>query len=114
MTWGGENVALLWDAQSGEVLERFDHFGLILGASFTPDGDGVLTWGGARAQLWDKTSGVIEGDFSHYPYLLWTADLSPDGHALTTTGEGRARLWDVGIGSVITEYHGTDWSEGGR
>ena len=75
MTLGGDHVAKVWDANTGEQLVVLrGHTGPVTGAGFTPDGARVLTCSGDRSlRAWDAKTG-------------WEA------FALTATGFGVADL----------------------
>jgi WD40 repeat protein len=71
-------------------------------ASFSPDGQRVLTAALDQAVLWDATTGQIESRLQ--ADLLLNAAFSPDGRSiLTLSGDGFAGIWDIATGKPAME-----------
>ena len=61
LTGGGDRIARLWDAETGQELRQFKgHSGGIRSAIFSPDGKWVLTASDdMTARLWDAGTGEL-------------------------------------------------------
>lgn len=69
-------------------------------ASFSPDGDHILTAGGNEARVWDgKTFNPVIDPIRHED--LYFAAFSPDGKKVVTCGIRTARLWDAKTGKEL-------------
>ncbi len=106
--------ARLWNGATGRQLGP-DHvfpdesLGLIndFAASFSTDGERVLTWGQGKVLLLSAASGARIGAISQQNALVWGARFSGDeARVLTWSGDfigggGSARLWSAATGARI-------------
>jgi len=103
----------MWELETGaEVLEGegawkdFGRDGITWAASFTPDGNRVVTVGGNDARLWDLATGVSLGRFSPHGTIA-AADISPDGKLLVTgSWDQSVKIWDIDSGQAILKLEG--------
>jgi WD40 repeat protein/transcriptional regulator with XRE-family HTH domain len=107
----GHTVARIWDVLTGQVVHEFSgHRGLVHGASFSPDGQLLLTAADdGTARLWDIATGQALRIFSGHHNAVQTATFSPDGTLVaTTSNDGIARVWNLQTfpGGVQFSTHG--------
>jgi len=96
--------ATLWHHWEPWVLERtlYGHTDEVCSASFSPDGNHILTKGDDRtARLWETDTGAIRYVFQTDTRTEITrSSFSPDGSCLVTPAEDNtAIVWDVATGT---------------
>ncbi len=99
----GFGDALLWDAQTGEQVQRFqqdDH--LPKAVAFSPDGRRVLTGSyDGKVILWDAHSGEVLRSLEGHTAAVHSAAFSPDGKQIITGSDDKtAILWNADSGAV--------------
>jgi WD40 repeat protein len=90
-------------------LLTFDgHAGLVLSASFSPDGSRVVTASADKtAKVWDAKTGAEVLSLKGHGNGLSSASFSPDGsRVVTASDDGTLKLWDATRGSVIRDFEG--------
>jgi WD40 repeat protein len=104
-TFSDDRTIRLWD-RDGRDFRRLDgHKGLVVSASFSPDGKTLGTADGEAFHLWDVATGKAlpaPGDA-----LAGVARLTfaPDGKTLGCAGDrGEVRLWDLAAGKVTRTF----------
>lgn len=106
----GDKIAALdsqiyiWDAASGELLNRISTGAGVYAFTWNPDGSQIAgspnTGGEVEVYIWDATTGELAGTLSgiqnEEEYLPYTTDIawSPDGSFIASTGR-ELLLWDV-------------------
>lgn len=102
-TAGPDNMARIWDAETGELLMTLSgHSDMVMNAAFSPSGEHLVTASlDKTARVWDLKSGktvlVLKG---HTDGLISPA-YSPDGAQIVTTGfDDTARLWNAQTGEL--------------
>jgi WD40 repeat protein len=101
---GGDGVAKVWDASTGdEVASIAGAGGRVYSVAFTPDARRVVLPAGKNVWVWERGA--------HAPALSIEADatevelaaVSPDGRWVATTGRTTraVRLWDLATGAAI-------------
>ena len=100
VTFGGDNAARVWDADTGELATPpMLHDALVVSASFNPDGAGrrVLTYSRDHtARLWDARTGQALGKPMVHDVELTSARFSADGSkVVTASSDGSVRVWDA-------------------
>ena len=107
-TGGGDGVARVFDAETGEeVLALPGHRGLIALVSFSPDATRLLTGGtDGTARVWDVSrAGTAELLGIEEPVGLNNLAYHPEGNSLLTTEwYGRGWLWDIETGELVRGY----------
>lgn len=120
---GGYNESLLiWDAITGEMLERFDRYDGNVGngylriyrLSWSPDGKRVASDSSSLSMLiWDTQDGnivVVEG---HKENGVTETDWSPNSDRIVSGGaDGTVRIWNAETGEQILRIQGggfVDW-----
>lgn len=102
--------ARLWSVDSGrEIASPIHHPGAVVQASFSPDGDRLLTVCGDRnVRLWDPATGrLLTPPMLHLGYVH-RARWSPDGSRIVTSvlvsdsGDFSAPVWDAHSGLPAT------------
>jgi WD40 repeat protein/tetratricopeptide (TPR) repeat protein len=101
-------------AVSPPGLAFFPHESTVDHASFSPDGQRVVTVGRDRlARVWDAATGTVLATMTH-PASVYEAWFSPDGkRVLTRAADKTARLWDAASGQPIGSamiHDGYIWS----
>ncbi len=111
---GGGNSLLMFDAQLGQVIRRFEDGSMagpgVLGVvAFSPDGSQVLSAAGdATLILWDANTGARIRSFAGHTDSVLDVDFSPDGtKMLSASADGSLILWDVGSGQPLRRYTGS-------
>ena len=117
-----DNIAFLWDADSGKILRRIlggrlgrqfpqkarpnvpnSHNGPITSVAFFPDGKKLLT--GSRdwtAIVWDAVTGKKLRTFPGHTQEVSSVAVSPDGQRILTGGcDSTAIIWDVDSGQKL-------------
>lgn len=91
----------------GEPILDFEKLGgLVWSASFTEDGNSILTVGGSEARIWDKHTYREEMSFSPHGAVA-AADFSPDGQWIVTgSWDNSAKIWDVNTGHAVKKLIG--------
>jgi dipeptidyl aminopeptidase/acylaminoacyl peptidase len=91
------------------VAELTGHQGWIVSASFSPDGESILTasWD-QTARVWDRSGQLVAELTGHQGWIV-SASFSPDGESiLTASWDQTARVWPVGSLDDLLEW-GCDW-----
>src|SRR5262249_42334294 len=99
LTVDGDNVARLWNAQTGKLVKELETGQTFFTAAFSPDGKFVVTGDfAATAHVWDAATGEPKWKLKHQPDgPVFNVTFSPNGKLLLTGGaDGAARFWDSG------------------
>lgn len=102
----------LWALDSGERRYDWNHkaddYTLMTSASFSPDGEFVLTADARTLVLWNRATGAAEQYWSS-PSDIRAARLGPDGErALLGLADHRASLYNVSRGGILRNLHHSD------
>ena len=92
--------------------EPLRHEDLVWAASFSPDGQRVVTASNdGTARVWDAQSGKPVGEPLRHEDLVRAASFSPDGQRVVTAShDGTARVWDAQSGKPLGEpLRHEDW-----
>ena len=91
-----------------ELMKLGGDSGRVFTASFSPDGQRVVTAGEDRtARVWDAATGQVIAKLEGHTGAVTSAVFSPDGQRVVTAGEDRtARVWNAATGQVIAKLEG--------
>ncbi len=100
-----EAPACVWNVPEGELVCRLN--GPVYSASFSPDGERILAWGGDRtARLWDADTGSELGVFAGHEGSLGGVWFARAGSTVVTaSSDGTIREWDLESEGQRTTYH---------
>ncbi len=104
-----DHTAQVWNsAQGALVTAGLMHQAPVTSASFSPDGQRVVTASEDRtAQIWDAETGArLIGPLNHVDAVRW-AEFSPDGEKIVTgSSDDTAAIWDARSGKkLVTLQH---------
>jgi len=97
-TGGGDRVGNIWDADSGEHLQRLDGHRDVLGdVAFSPDGTRLATTGSeGEVRIWDVGTGDLELVLAGHVGLPWGVAWTADGtRVVTGSAQSNVKVWDV-------------------
>jgi WD40 repeat protein/uncharacterized caspase-like protein len=103
-----ENILHLWDADSGNEINRFTgHSETVNSVAFSSDGRLALSASDDKTvRIWNAGSGKEILRLEH-PVRVYTAIFSPqDRLVLTGSDDGIARLWDAIHGKQVGSFQG--------
>jgi WD40 repeat protein/tetratricopeptide (TPR) repeat protein len=103
VTGGFDNMAKVWDAETGtQLLELKGHQARLTSAAFSPDGKRIVTGSYDKTvKVWDVRTGTILVELKGHTGAVQSAAFSPDGTQIATGGggdgdkPGEAFLWDA-------------------
>ena len=104
----GNNFVRVWNAETGEVLQRLEKIGSRVGnASFSPDGKKIITSHERGAiRVWDANTGETLFDLTSHQNSVFSAVFSPDGQKiLTISQDTTARIWDAETGKELQRLY---------
>lgn len=108
LTGGDDHFAILWDTQTGQVVQQFPHPSRVTLVKFSADGSLAFTAGNnADAYIWKTTTGEKVATLQLKPreYILSSAKFSPDNRWLSTGAPSRIlSLWNTVDGSLIKTW----------
>ncbi|MBC8873008.1 MAG: protein kinase [Planctomycetes bacterium] len=129
VTWGFHSVGQLWNAQTGELIWRYEEQDCIGGVRFDKDERRILGWGrDGSAWLWDLETGKTSVEFPHEDvddhvfdeFSLRSREVKRsayvDGAIFDRQGnrvvswadDGTARMWDAATGAKLFEFRHDD------
>ncbi|MCS6807272.1 MAG: choice-of-anchor D domain-containing protein [Bacteroidota bacterium] len=108
-TAGGDSVAMLWDAKTGELLYRCEgHTDVVLSAAFSPDSKKLLTTSAdGTARIWDTRKGTQLERFTGHRSVVYMGIFSPDGERVVTcSADSTIKVWSGKGGGWIQNLRG--------
>jgi WD40 repeat protein len=97
VTVGADNLAHVWDAETGEHRRAFrGHNDAVISVDFHPTNERLVVTASRdfSARVWNVETGALVALLSH-PGSVATASFSPDGAWIVTGGpQGVTRVWD--------------------
>jgi hypothetical protein len=106
---GSRNVVELFDTSSGRsVAELKGHTEDVVAATFSPDGNRVLTASADKSvRVWDSATGRSIAELKGHTSPVACAVFSPDGKQIVTgSSDGTARVWDSETGRSLAILKG--------
>jgi hypothetical protein len=104
-------MARVWDASSGEEQLRLEgHQDAVFAASFSPDGQVIVTGGeDGTVKLWDASTGTPKPSLEGHSGPVFSVVFSPDGQRILSAGDDQtARLWNATNGALrVIKGHGS-------
>jgi WD40 repeat protein len=99
VTASSDGTARIWDARTGELLHILrGHFGVVTDASFSPDGQWIVTAGPSTAALWTAATGERLFYLRGHAGRLTSASFDPTGTILLTSGlDGTVRTYPCDV-----------------
>jgi WD40 repeat protein len=90
-----DQKVILWDAQTGNILRRFEHPADVLSVAFSPDGGALVSGGSDRAvRLWDLESDFEVFTFRGHDDPVRAVAFLPDGQTIASGSVDRSvRFW---------------------
>jgi len=115
----------LWDLESGRLLRRLEHHGVVICVAWSPDGATLASGGGydnKKVCLWDAATGQQIRILGQHGSMVTGVVWSPDGKMLASCSEDETiQLWDAADGRPLRELKGHTrrvdsvvWSPDGR
>lgn len=109
----GDNMARIWDTNTGDELKEFNHNHAVTSVAFSPDNMMIASGSWDKTvKLFNASTGQILQTFQHpNPFnsdiggVVGSLSFSPDGTKLVTgTYDGYTRMWDVRNGTLVDYY----------
>lgn len=94
-------ITQIWDAESGEVLQKLDVHGKTMQfVAFSPDGKKIVTTtdtgSDTTIRIWDADSGDELRSLEGHTDVVYCAVFSPDGKKIVSASwDNTARIWDL-------------------
>ena len=113
VTGSKDMIVRVWDATTGEELQRYEgHTDILSSAVFSPDSQQILTSSyDNTARVWDVASGAEVLRLEGHENWLAIADYSPDGSLIVTgSADETARVWDATSGKELLRLAGYNWT----
>jgi len=98
-----EQALVLWDAQSGEIVQqtRFSAQDDVFAATFIGDSSQAFVAVGKRLQVWDVATWELQYDLIGHSGVARAVAYNPhDGSLLSSTEDNTLRVWDPATGAV--------------
>ena len=109
MTAALDNTARIWDTSGKLLTELRGHRSEVYSASFSPDGQRIVTASADNtALIWD-TSGHLLAELTGHQNFVQSASFSPDSQQIVTASlDGTVRVWQVENLDALL-WRGCDW-----
>lgn len=101
-------TAKVWRAENGQLIaELAGHADRLINASFSPDGERIVTAGDDRtARIWRALDGSLVATLSGHRVRPHSAEFSPDGARIVTQSSDRLSLWNAADGALVAAFEG--------
>ena len=108
LTGSADQVARLWDASTGKVLQEFKgHSGAITSVAFSPEGKFILTGSfNGTITVWDKETGQELREFKKHTSSILALALNAEGTSMiSVSAHGTIIRWGIA-------WDPANWSKG--
>jgi YD repeat-containing protein len=96
----------LWNVSTGQKIHTF-YSGEVYSATFSPDGQFILSGGKRTMKLWKVSTKQEIRTFSGHSQIVVAVRFSPDGqYALSGSYDHTIKLWRVSTGQEIRQFKG--------
>lgn len=112
LTSGFDKKAILWNTQTWDSMQVFEHKSNVKAFCFIPNSNLLVTGcSDNKTILWDGSSGEFVREFAGHSAEINDFDISPDSKYLVTCSNDKtAIIWDIGSGNEIMKFKGhTDY-----
>lgn len=99
-----DNAALVWKAETGELVHGMLHHGIVYTAAFSPDDRLIVTASADHtARVWEAETGKAVGAPLLHQGEVRSAAFSSDGHRIVTASvDGTVRVWEAETGKPMS------------
>jgi WD40 repeat protein len=103
---GDAGDVILFDLNTGEVIQRYKHVAAAQGLAFSEDGERFVSVGGNNTiVLWDVASGEVIQSFNGHSGEVTSVVFTPDeSQIISASGDGTLILWDVASGEALRTF----------
>lgn len=108
-TGSADHTAALWDAKSGQHMATLtEHFGWVLGSSFSATGSFLATasWD-KTVRIWDPGSSTLINNLNGHHGGVWSVDFHPRSSLICSASEdGTVKVWDARMSRNVRTFSG--------
>jgi len=107
-TGGVDDKILVWDTQTGNIIQELINRDWPLALKFTPDNQYLVSAGRTeRVRIWDFKMGKMVREMKGHRDHILALDISPDGKYIATGSIDKlVKLWDLNNGTFIRDFKG--------
>ena len=106
-TGSADHTLALWNAETGKhVATLTEHFGWVLGSSFSNSGTLLATasWD-KTVRIWDANTATLINNLNGHAAGVWSVDFHPKSSTLCSASEdGTIKLWDPRFNTVVRTF----------
>ncbi len=107
LAFGAQDVVQIWDRESDELIELFQHEGRVAALAWSPDSQLLCFNRFGAVYVRTLRSGVTtelrRADSDAHDSWVWSIQWLPDGRHLATHGDTHVRIWDALAGELTRE-----------
>ena len=92
----------LWDVKSESCIRKFKHSGRVHYATFSPDGNRILSISDGKVRIWDVKTGNVKIEFDGFR----SASFSPNGKIIATSTRDKVNIHNAFTGRRIASLTG--------
>lgn len=106
-TGSADQTVALWNTESGRnVATLTEHFGWVLGSSFSSSGTLLATasWD-KTVRIWDANTATLINNLNGHAAGVWSVDFHPKSSTLCSGSEdGTIKIWDPRVSTVVRTF----------
>jgi WD40 repeat protein len=112
---GSDGKAVLWDTETGDVIQRYDHSAIagravsVYGVDFNADGTQMATTtsGDNQVYLWDIESAELIRTYAGHTSGVNEVRFHPtEPYLVSTAWDNTIRVWDIATGEELRQFVG--------